>query len=431
MKTSRDNFNQATIEKLRARVGGKCSNPDHRVPTTGPTSDPLKINSIGEASHITAASPGGPRYDETLTRKQRSHIDNAIWLCSNCADLIDKDPDRYPIELLKKWKVTAERNADLELGVVQPSSREIDLYKTVLLGEPIKGPISEAVRSICNAAKLSMESLDPRFSVEVAYSAGVVSYALNAAEPVSISLSIATTRSPNVSEKFRALKEHGSKVDLNLEDITFEGSDIFKQLSLQKGVLSIESTQKKASLFVRFDDEETGESHLLREIVGTVYKGTKSGTFTGTCYDGMLKLELTQNFDERKSTIYFSVDVDSWHGKLLRSLPYLEEIYKFYDFINRGCRTSLAFEIEGVSMGEAECKINGPLPQISFFYEGIRYARDIRDLAKLLDMNIPYQSNFAISRAECQEIHKLWYMLVELPQKRGLSIGEMHASITF
>lgn len=40
---ARDNFPKKVIEKLRARVAHRCSNPSCRVPTSGPSSD-NKVN---------------------------------------------------------------------------------------------------------------------------------------------------------------------------------------------------------------------------------------------------------------------------------------------------------------------------------------------------------------------------------------------------
>lgn len=85
----RDDFTPKVIERLRARVGFRCSHPDCRVPTSGPGEGELDVAHFGRAAHITAAAPGGPRYDETLTREQRRSISNAIWLCANHADEID------------------------------------------------------------------------------------------------------------------------------------------------------------------------------------------------------------------------------------------------------------------------------------------------------------------------------------------------------
>lgn len=46
---------------------------------------------MGKVAHITAAAVGGPRYMKELSEEDRKSITNAIFLCSNCADLIDKN----------------------------------------------------------------------------------------------------------------------------------------------------------------------------------------------------------------------------------------------------------------------------------------------------------------------------------------------------
>ena len=70
---------------------------------------------IGVAAHIHAAAPNGPRFDENMTTEERMSIDNGIWLCQSCSNLIDKDIKRYTSELLLAWKETAEHLAIAEL----------------------------------------------------------------------------------------------------------------------------------------------------------------------------------------------------------------------------------------------------------------------------------------------------------------------------
>ena len=67
---------------------------------------------LGIAAHITAASPGGPRFDPVLSPESRSSLENGIWLCNICAARIDKDEVRYPTPLLRVWKQQAEEAAD-------------------------------------------------------------------------------------------------------------------------------------------------------------------------------------------------------------------------------------------------------------------------------------------------------------------------------
>jgi hypothetical protein len=105
----RDNFNQPTKELLAKRVGYLCSNPDCEHHTIGPNSQKNKVISKGTAAHITAAAPGGPRYDVSLTEAQRMDASNGIWLCSSCAKIIDTDTFFFTVELLNDWKSQTER----------------------------------------------------------------------------------------------------------------------------------------------------------------------------------------------------------------------------------------------------------------------------------------------------------------------------------
>jgi hypothetical protein len=108
---ARDDFSADVKDHLAKRVGMVCSNPGCGQPTSGPRDDPNKSVNIGVAAHVTAASPGGMRYDSSLTSEQRCDIENAIWLCQNCAKLVDNDDGRYTVELLRLWKKAAEEQA--------------------------------------------------------------------------------------------------------------------------------------------------------------------------------------------------------------------------------------------------------------------------------------------------------------------------------
>lgn len=105
---NRDDFTKTTVDMLGKRVGYLCSNPNCKRPTVGANEINDKSTIIGIAAHITAASKRGPRYDDSLSIEQRRNINNGIWLCSNCANLIDKDKKRYTVELLRDWKKNAE-----------------------------------------------------------------------------------------------------------------------------------------------------------------------------------------------------------------------------------------------------------------------------------------------------------------------------------
>ena len=110
----RDDFLKQTITELGKCVGYRCSNPECRRPTIGANAQDSPIT-IGVAAHIYAASPGGPRYNPAQTREERRAKANGIWLCQNCARLIDTDDRRFSVELLVEWKGKAQERAFREL----------------------------------------------------------------------------------------------------------------------------------------------------------------------------------------------------------------------------------------------------------------------------------------------------------------------------
>jgi hypothetical protein len=59
--TQHTEFSERTITTLAQRVGYRCSNPACRAATAGPHADSHKATLTGEAAHLVAATPDGPR----------------------------------------------------------------------------------------------------------------------------------------------------------------------------------------------------------------------------------------------------------------------------------------------------------------------------------------------------------------------------------
>ena len=123
--TNRDDFRARVVRTLALRAGHLCSNPRCRRSTSGPHSDPSKATITGEAAHICAAAPGGPRYDPHQTPEERRSIDNGIWLCCLCSQKIDVDWAAMPEDALRQWRQEHEQWVSGE-GMV-PSLPEITL----------------------------------------------------------------------------------------------------------------------------------------------------------------------------------------------------------------------------------------------------------------------------------------------------------------
>ncbi len=101
-----DDFSNDVINKSKLKAAYICSNPNCRKTTIAPSlTDEMQVQYCGKVAHITAAAAGGARYNKDITSTTRKSISNAIFLCSNCADLIDKNGGKdYSVELLKFWK---------------------------------------------------------------------------------------------------------------------------------------------------------------------------------------------------------------------------------------------------------------------------------------------------------------------------------------
>jgi hypothetical protein len=107
----RDEFSQNTKRLLQGRVANLCSNPACRKNTSGPNADNSKVSIVGVAAHISAAAQGGPRFNSLLTTEDRKDFSNGIWLCQNCARLIDVDAEIYNENVLVEWKIQGEAHA--------------------------------------------------------------------------------------------------------------------------------------------------------------------------------------------------------------------------------------------------------------------------------------------------------------------------------
>ncbi|WP_186393238.1 MULTISPECIES: NACHT domain-containing NTPase [unclassified Pannonibacter] len=103
---NRDDFTQATKNRLAKQARYHCSNPSCRKLTSAPTSDGSKEMNIGVAAHICAAAPGvgARRYRADMTPDQRKSHENGIWLCQDCAKAIDSDDPIFTDAFLHSWK---------------------------------------------------------------------------------------------------------------------------------------------------------------------------------------------------------------------------------------------------------------------------------------------------------------------------------------
>jgi hypothetical protein len=154
---NRDDFSATVVRNLGHRAGYVCSNPRCRRPTAGPHSDPTKAVITGEACHIRAASPLGPRYEPSQSPDERKSITNGIWLCAVCSKRVDTDWQGVLAEELLKWKAEHEQWIASE-GMI-PALPEISLVTLQgLRTHPTLGPISSEGMVILREQELTIRN---------------------------------------------------------------------------------------------------------------------------------------------------------------------------------------------------------------------------------------------------------------------------------
>lgn len=99
-----------------ARIGEAFAAEREQAATSGPRPDDAKAVNLNVAAHIAAAAPGCPRYEFAMETSDRASITNAIWLCQNCAKLIDNDTGRFTVDVVRAWKTIAEDRARHNIG---------------------------------------------------------------------------------------------------------------------------------------------------------------------------------------------------------------------------------------------------------------------------------------------------------------------------
>lgn len=172
--SNRDEFRQGVKDVLAHRAGFRCSKPDCRASTSGPQVAPDGRINVGKAAHITAASPGGPRFDASLTSEQRRSASNGIWLCSTHADEIDRDEERFTVDLLHAWKTHSEEAARAMLGRPVTSSALETLVEVSLHRSGSDGLMVVGETNLPDGTRLMVSLRDPESGYLLGQSKGQV-----------------------------------------------------------------------------------------------------------------------------------------------------------------------------------------------------------------------------------------------------------------
>lgn len=165
-KKSKPEINRRTIPehtrlKLWVKAAGRCefhgcNEPVWRNNLT------LSDGNFGEVAHIIAASSDGPRGNEESADSQIDYS-NLMLLCQRCHKEVDDDPDRYPIELLRRWKQEHEKRIEIQTNYPE----EIHKSTVVLFTVKIKGRMPRINHEAYRNAMFPKYPVDEGIKIEI------------------------------------------------------------------------------------------------------------------------------------------------------------------------------------------------------------------------------------------------------------------------
>lgn len=417
MSKNRDDFSPKVKELLRASVGNRCSKPDCRVPTTAGGADSLKLINIGKAAHICAAASGGPRYDMEMSPEQRKSFENGIWLCGNHADEIDKDEERYTVQLLHQWKREAINKARNELGKKLPDNDDsIHTLTTALTGIPSKKILPNAIRNICKASEKALEDLDPRFNVNVSYRNNVSVFELLATEDVVTKLIIDDKIKDEFNRGFEKLVNHAEEFSIPAGQVKIQGNPILEYVINEVGfdgdfILSKPDVLEDAVFKLWVIDKKTKIIHSLDDIRGGVKIGRKSFSFSGYTFDNLIRVDTRAELHlSNKLTFNFAYDFNKWNGVNVLNAPYFTKSFNFLRCVVSGGEVNASLEVSGEVIMSGK-KLDNVSSFISYYFHH-KYIMFCREVSKAYKLSIFYDKSVSIDKDD-YDVLENYYLIVK------------------
>jgi len=102
-------YSDLTIKRLFVRSQNLCAMPQCNSPIL------IGDTVVGEICHIRARRKNGPRFDLSITLKQRNDFSNLILLCGTCHKRVDASPAIFTAELLTDIKTIHESAGGVEV----------------------------------------------------------------------------------------------------------------------------------------------------------------------------------------------------------------------------------------------------------------------------------------------------------------------------
>lgn len=144
------------ISKLWGRAGGRCALC--RIQLAVVSLDGV----LGEAAHVVARSPDGPRGDDPLPQERRDRYPNLVLLCPNHHTEVDRDTATWTVTRLQDAKHQHERwvQDQLDRGLLTPRADHVAPFREARVREWASRSDSAWAFSALTPLELSEDALD-------------------------------------------------------------------------------------------------------------------------------------------------------------------------------------------------------------------------------------------------------------------------------
>lgn len=401
-------FTQKTKDKLKDRVAGLCSNPNHKVSTQAAKGNEL-VNNMGKAAHIAAANKGGPRFDERMTNLERKHIKNGIWLCGNCHDMVDNDPDKYTKVLLLTWRAAAEGYAMVRQGKKPIENKDVqEQISTLLYGAPTSFQ-QNSITNVHKGVELALEKLDPRFTVKSYRDEQGPRINLIPKESVELTFNVNTEKEPSFPQNFDSFEKHGQDLVIPGSSFSIKGSKLHEEIlkHYSGGDITFKGRTINAVLKIKLINEESGEVLEFDDIVGPAKFGTESFTFKGIACQGMFQYICKECADKTTGTAYTTVSLEQWEGTDIRYLGHFQKLRSFISKLYKGWKLIQYYEINGIPSQESKAEDLSKHDMIEHLYYKFEYIGFVSEIARVTNQRILFNPIFKILKLDFDNLRDL------------------------
>lgn len=107
----------------------------------------LDAKNFSEAAHIVAWSDGGPR-GNAARPVDINNVDNLMVMCPRCHKLVDAEPERFTVALLKSYKDAHEERMRHLTSLAPDMKTSVVQLKTLVRGQAVDIPLTEVTAAV-------------------------------------------------------------------------------------------------------------------------------------------------------------------------------------------------------------------------------------------------------------------------------------------